>query len=232
MSQIKRQEKIEMDKNFTEIVCIIDKSGSMASIKDDAIGGFNNFLEEQKKVKGKAHLTLVLFDTDYQLVYDATDINRTKPLDEHTYKPEGTTALLDTIGRTVDKVGDRLANTPEDKRPGAVIVAILTDGMENASRKYEKNQIFDMIKRQENDYNWSFVFLAANQDAIATALSYGISRGNAMNYADTSMGMSGAMHTMSNTVLYRRQAVANSIDIDSTTLILKEDRKQYESTSM
>jgi len=191
-------------KDYSEIVVIVDRSGSMQPIREDAIGGFNTFLEEQKKVPGSANLTLVLFNDGYQLVHSAVPLGDAKSLDATTYIPGGTTALLDAIGKTIDDVGTRLAAMAESDRPNKVIVAILTDGLENASRKYTRDRIFDMIKLQTETYKWEFFFLAANQDAIATATSMGMAAGAATAYAPTSDGIGGAYKGMSSSVTYAR----------------------------
>ena len=134
-------------KDFNEIICILDRSGSMASVATDAIGGFNQFLKDQKELPGEASLTVVLFDNKYELLHENTPINDVPDLNFKTYVPRGMTALLDAIGKTIDETGKRLKNTPEDQRPEKVIVSILTDGFENASCKYDKSKIKEMIEK-------------------------------------------------------------------------------------
>jgi len=185
-----------MKDNLTELVFILDRSGSMSSMKDEAIGGFNAFLEEQQKLSGEAKLTLVLFDHEYTLVCNGKDIKCVEPLCDKTYCPRGTTALLDAIGRTVDDVGKRLAGTPECERPNKVLVAILTDGLENASKDYVKSKISNMITHQREKYLWEFMFLAANQDAIAEGESLGISKGLSFNYCCDSIGTTKAFDSL------------------------------------
>lgn len=160
--------------NLTEIVCVIDRSGSMAKIKSDAIGGFNTFLKDQKAVGTPCKFTYVQFDEEYELVYDGINIQGMPPLNDGTFVPRGMTALYDAIGRTINAVGERLAKTPEDKRPGRVVFVILTDGLENASREFHRDRVFSMISTQRNEFNWEFVFLAANMDAQEVAASIGI----------------------------------------------------------
>lgn len=179
-----------MNNNLTEIVSIIDRSGSMQSVKQDAIGGFNSFVEEQIKVDGDAHITVVLFNHEYHVLHSGVPLTADIQLNSDNYTPAGTTALLDAVGRTIDDVGVRLSKTPEDKRPGLVIVAILTDGLENASKDYGRQRIFDMIEHQQNQYSWEFIFLAANQDAIATARTLNISSKNAVAFQADSAGTS------------------------------------------
>ena len=175
--------------NFSEIICIVDRSGSMSSIKEDAIGGFNTFLAGQKKVEGDANLTLVLFDHEYLLIHDAVPLGDVSDLDETTFEPRGMTAMNDAIGRTIDDVGARLAKTAEDLRPEKVIVAILTDGMENASKDYTKRKIAGMIEHQTNKYNWEFFFLAANMDTMKEAASLNIHAGNTVAFQATGAGI-------------------------------------------
>jgi uncharacterized protein YegL len=193
-----------MNTNLSEIICILDRSGSMSSIRNDAIGGFNTFLESQKAVPGEARLTLVLFDDQYDVVHRAAPLKQVPGLDEATFVPRGTTALLDAIGRTVDDVGRRLAAIPEADRPGKVIVAILTDGMENSSRRYTRDRVFDMIRHQQDVYSWEFIFLAANQDAIATAAGIGIDAHDASPFVADGEGTLAAFNLMSSETSKKR----------------------------
>jgi uncharacterized protein YegL len=188
----------------TEIICIIDRSGSMSIIRDDAIGGFNTFLEEQKKIPGEASLTLVQFDTEYEIVHENKHLTDVPPLTIASYIPRGATALLDAIGKTIDSVGLRLSNTPKDKLPAKVIVAILTDGEENSSKQYTNEKIKSMIEHQTEKYSWEFIFLGANQDAFATAGMYGIPVINTVSFVSTGAGVRDAYTQMSNiTTSYR-----------------------------
>lgn len=195
-----------MSENLVEIACVVDRSGSMASIATDAIGGFNTFLETQKAEPGSARLTLVLFDHEYKVGHESADIQSVPPLDETTYEPRGSTALLDALGRTIDDTGKRLASMPEDQRPRKVIVAILTDGMENASQHYSYEKISEMITHQRDVYNWEFVFLAANQDAIAEAGKMAIGADNAVAFMATGAGVRDAYTAMSNRVSASRRS--------------------------
>jgi len=195
-----------MRKELTEIVCVVDRSGSMGAMRREAIGGFNAFLSAQKAEPGEAVLTLVLFDHEYELVHDAVPIAQVPPLDGETYEPRGTTALLDAVGRTIDDVGRRLAGTPEPQRPDKVIVAILTDGLENASQDYTHRKVAKMIAHQREKYSWEFVFLAANQDAIATAARMSIDAADAIGFAGTAEGVRDAYVCMSSEVSRRRRS--------------------------
>lgn len=170
------------------IVCVIDRSGSMASVVDDAIGGYNTFLESQKALPHPAKWSLVLFDHDYEMVERGLPIAAAMPLDKVRFHPRGTTALLDAIGRTIDDTGKNLATLPESERPNKVLVAILTDGQENASKDYTRERIGQMIEHQRTVYSWEFLFLAADQDAISVASRLSIPAANAVNYANTGEG--------------------------------------------
>jgi hypothetical protein len=199
-----------MKQNYTDINIVLDRSGSMESVKDDTIGGFNAFLNSQKAVSGEATITLVQFDNEYQTVYRAISLERAQPLDNTTFVPRGSTALLDAIGRTVVETGRRLADLSEDSRPDKVIFVILTDGFENASREYDNHRINDMIQNQRDNYKWEFVFLGANQDAIATAGNMGIQAANAMTYAANSVGTALAFEAVADNIAQYRQNAAPS----------------------
>lgn len=194
-----------MEKGMTEIVCIIDKSGSMEAIKSDAIGGFNSFLETQKKEEGRARLTLTLFDTSYDVRLNNVDIEKVEPLNDKSYSPGGCTALLDAIGKTLDIVGERLSGASEESKPEKVLVAILTDGLENSSTDFTKTQINEKISHQREAYQWEFIFLAANQDAMAEAQGIGIPTAHAVSFAHTGEGARTAYAAMNNmTSAYRK----------------------------
>ena len=177
-----------MKQGLTEIVCVLDRSGSMGSIIGDAIGGFNSFLEDQKKEDGDANITVALFDNHYELLHDNVDIQKVEEITRAQYSPRGTTALNDSIGRTIDSVGSRLADTDESERPEKVIVAVLTDGYENASREYSADRIKEMISHQEDKYNWQFIYLAANQDAFAVGQGLGFDMHNSVDFNATAKG--------------------------------------------
>ena len=184
----------------SEIICIIDRSGSMTSIAKDAIGGFNTFLEEQKRIPGEASLTFIQFNTEYEVVHENMPLNNVPVLDENTFRPRGATALLDAVGKTIDNTGKRLADMSEENRPDKVIVAILTDGQENSSTQYNRSKVKEMIQHQKEQYQWEFIFLAANQDAFAEAISLGINTKDTFNFQATSVGTRSAYKNMSNAV--------------------------------
>ncbi len=172
----------------TEIVCIIDRSGSMESIKNDAIGGFNAFLEAQKTEDTAATFTMVLFDNEIQVTYDGTDLQIVEPLNTQTFVPRGSTALYDAICTTIDRVGRRLAAMSDADRPDQVLVAILTDGEENASKLHTHADTRQRIEHQTEVYKWEFMFLAANMDAEAVAQTFAIDASKAYSFAASAIG--------------------------------------------
>ena len=160
-----------MRKDLTDITMVVDRSGSMASIKSDAEGGINTFVDQQKQEPGEALLTLVQFDTLYEFVHSGTPIKQVPP---YQLQPRGSTALLDAVGRAINETGNRLAAMDETQRPGLVVFVIVTDGQENSSREFNRAQIRQMIEHQQTAFRWQFTFLAANQDAFAEGASLGI----------------------------------------------------------
>jgi hypothetical protein len=194
-----------MQADLTEIAYILDRSGSMQSLASDAIGGFNAFLDSQQKLEGRANFTLVLFDHEYLLVHNSIDIRQVPPLDDATYIPRGNTAMLDATGRTIEEIGACLANTPESERPSKVIIAIFTDGLENSSRVYTHERIAAMIQHQQEKYGWEFLFLAANQDAIASAQKLSIPSANAINFIASPKGVRASQEMLNRSITERRQ---------------------------
>lgn len=168
-----------MNKNLTETVIILDRSGSMSSCRVDMEGGLNSYIEEQKKSPGQTNVTFVRFDTEIEVMFENKPIAE---VGELKLQPRGGTSLNDAIGITLNKVGERLAKTPEDQRPGLVDVIIVTDGGENSSREYSSAQVKEMVETQQNVYSWKFTYLGANQDAFAVGSAYGFQLGQIANY--------------------------------------------------
>ena len=187
-------------KNVTDITIILDRSGSMQSIKEATITAFNSFIREQKKDGLPTKLTFIQFDDQYEVNYIAKDIQLAKELNAKTFEPRGMTALLDAIGTTIRSTNKRTKKS--NMKPKNVIVAIITDGYENASTKYTRKKIFKLIRKREDKNNWKFVFLAANQDAIAEGAKFGIHQDRAMTYQADSQGMDDAFKSFSNKVSY------------------------------
>lgn len=178
-----------MDMELTELVFVLDESGSMNSVRYDTIGGFNRFIEDQKKIPGKANITLITFNSDSIVKYFSIPIENLKPLTAETYMPGGMTALYDAVGMGIDKLGKKLSETPEEKRPSKVLFVILTDGEENHSKEYTIHKIQEMIKHQTEVYNWEFMFLGANINVQEVSRSINIKPSNAMAFATTQASM-------------------------------------------
>lgn len=177
-----------MKNNLTEMVFILDKSGSMSGLEQDTIGGFNSMLERQKKVEGEALVTTVLFDNNYELLHERMNIKNVNFISHREYFVGGSTALLDAIGRTINRIIKAVQETREDYRPGKVIFVIITDGMENSSKEFTFRKIKDMIEHQKSKYAWDFIFLGANIDAAETAQNLGIDQDRAANFCSDSEG--------------------------------------------
>ena len=171
-----------MKKNLTEIVFILDRSGSMCGLEADTIGGFNSMIEKQKKADGEAIISTVLFDNVSEVIHDRADIRSIQPMTEDDYTVRGCTALLDAIGGAVHHIGNVHKYARAEDVPEHTLFVITTDGMENASRRYDSETVKKMIERQKEKYGWEFLFLGANIDAVETARSVGISKDRAVNY--------------------------------------------------
>lgn len=202
-----------MNPNLSEVIFILDRSGSMASLTNDTIGGYNAFIEEQKNDPGETKLTTVLFDHEYELLHNGVNVRDVKPMTTEDYWPRGLTALYDAIGKTINDVGHRLNNTPEDERPSKIIFVITTDGCENASKEFNQRKVKEMIEHQTDKYSWQFIFLGANIDVKEVANDIGISMDFAASYTATTRGVNSVYSTMSKiTSDYKKSGV---VDIDS-----------------
>lgn len=199
-----------MKDNLTEIVFILDKSGSMGHLRSDTIGGYNTYIEDQKKEPGEAFLTTVLFDDEHVLLHDHIDLKEVQPLTERDYRPGGCTALMDAIGKTINSVGQRLANTPEEERPAHVIFVITTDGCENASKEFDRKKIKAMIEHQQSKYSWTFLFLGAGIDAYSEAESIGLGGVYTMSVQASKVGTA----NLYKSVTYASNAVRSSVTLD------------------
>jgi len=200
-----QKEGAHQGKDVTEIICIIDRSGSMESIRSDAIGGFNRFLADQQEPEDPARRTMVLFDDHYEVVHNGADIHSVPLLTNKTFVPRGSTALLDAVGKTLNTVSARLAEIPANDRPEKVIVAILTDGHENASTEFSLPVIREMISHYTTDLKWDFIYLAATQDAFSEAGQMGISADYTMRFAASKAGIRGSYNCMSNVIGLKRK---------------------------
>ena len=178
-----------MKKDLTELVFILDKSGSMSGLESDTIGGFNSMLDKQKKKPGEALVTTVLFDNNYCLLHDRVTIKKVKPITDKQYYVEGSTALLDAVGKTINKISNAHKNTADDERPEKTMFVIITDGMENASVEYSYRKVKAMVELQKAEFCWEFIFLGANIDAAQTAARFGVNVDRAVNYHADSDGL-------------------------------------------
>jgi len=177
-----------MKKDLTELVFILDKSGSMSGLEADTIGGFNSMLAKQQALEGECRITTVLFDNNYEVLHDRIDIKAVSPITEKEYQVGGSTALFDALGRTIQKIANVQKYTAEDYRAPKVMFVIITDGQENSSREYNAKMIKALIERQKTKYGWEFIFLGANIDAVLSAGSIGIAADRALDYLADSEG--------------------------------------------
>ncbi len=177
-----------MKKGLTELVFILDKSGSMRGLEADTIGGYNSMLKKQQAVEGECCVTTVLFDNNYELLHDRIDIKAVTEITEKEYQVGGSTALLDAIGRTIHKIDSAQKHTADDYRAEKVMFAIITDGEENSSREYSAGKVKKQIEKQKSKYGWEFVFLGANIDSVQTAGRFGIAPDRAIDYLADSEG--------------------------------------------
>ena len=197
-----------MKKGLTELVFILDKSGSMSGLEKDTIGGYNSMLEKQKNIDGEAFITTVLFDNRYELLHDRINIKAVNSITEKEYQVGGSTALIDAIGRTINKIGNAQKNTTEDYRAEKVMFVIITDGEENASCEFSSGEVKAMVEHQKEKYAWEFVFLGANIDAVEVAGSFGISPDRAQSFHSDSEGTTLNYDTVSEAVACFRQTAA------------------------
>ena len=177
-----------MNTNITELVFILDRSGSMSGLESDTIGGFNAMLKTQQAQAGQVRLTTVLFDNEYFLLHDRLDLNAVRPMTNEDYYVRGSTALLDAIGRSIMKVDSVMKACDLPHRPDKVLFVIITDGMENASHRFTRGQIAELVG-QRRKMGWEFIFLGANMDATTVAGSYGIDRSRAETFINDSQGV-------------------------------------------
>lgn len=212
-----------MKKNLTELVFILDKSGSMGGLVSDTIGGYNAMLEKQQAVDGECHTTTALFDDTYELLHDRIDIRAVRPITTNEYFVGGSTALLDAIGMTIQKIANAQKHTAEEYRAEKVIFIIITDGLENASRSYSSDMIKSLIERQKMKYGWEFIFLGANIDSVRTARNIGIQPDRAVDYVADSAGVKLKYAAMNNAVAeFREKAMISDQHFET----LREDVKK------
>lgn len=189
-----------MKEGKTELVFILDRSGSMGGLESDTIGGFNAMLKKQKDLAGECRITTVLFDHEYQLLHDRIDLGSVSPMTEKEYYVRGTTALLDALGSTIQKIISVQRNTAREHQAEKVLFVIITDGQENSSREYSLEKIRQHIEHQKSRYGWEFIFLGANIDAVSAAADLGIGADRAQDFIADSQGVGLNFQVMSNAV--------------------------------
>jgi len=185
---------------YTDLIAIIDKSGSMGSLANDTIGGFNGFLKEQREEEGLMKLTLVQFDDKYEICYEGIDVCETEDLTDKTYKVCGMTALNDALGRSITTARDRINKLAVGERPNRVMFVVITDGEENSSKEFTLDQVRELVKGQQDGEKWDFLFLGADIDSFSEGGNLGVAAGTTLNYAKSAMGMSKAYETLGKSV--------------------------------
>lgn len=178
-----------MKKNLTELVFILDRSGSMRGLEGDTIGGFNAMLDRQREQGGEANITTILFDDHYEKIHDRFSLEWVKELTDKDYYVRGCTALLDAMGRAIHEMALLQKHLPDSERAEKVIFVITTDGLENASREYSRSQVKSMVERERDTYGWEFLFLGANMDAVSEAGSFGIGADRSVTFQNDSQGI-------------------------------------------
>jgi uncharacterized protein YegL len=193
----------DMNKNLTEIIFLLDRSGSMAGLESDTIGGFNALIKKQSQLEGETLVTTVLFDDEYEVLWEGLPVSKVK-LTEKEYYVRGCTALLDAVGKTILDVGYRFSKASEKLKPGKVIVVITTDGQENASKEFTYKKVKELIRHQQEKYNWEFIFMGANIDVAKEAESIGITLDNAYNFEASEKGVEVMYNIVSEAVMEKR----------------------------
>lgn len=201
-----------MGNNITELVFILDRSGSMAGLEGDTIGGFNSLIEKQKKQDGKCYVSTVLFDDESEVIHDRAELDTIKPMTDSDYYVRGCTALIDAIGGAIHHIGNIHKYARPEDVPEHTMFIITTDGMENASHRYRADEVRKMIERQKKRYSWEFLFIGANIDAVETAARFGIDRNRAVNYHADSKGTEVLYDTLAAPICAMRQNVEISED--------------------
>ena len=214
-----------MKKNLTELVFILDRSGSMAGLESDTIGGFNAMIEKQKKTEGEALVSTVLFSSESTVIHDRVDVQKVAPMTDREYNVGGCTALLDAIGGAIHHIGNVHKYARPEDVPEKTLFVITTDGMENASCRYDADEIRRKIEKQKKKYGWEFLFLGANIDAVETARRYGIAENRAVNYRSDSRGTRLNYEVVSDAVTHMR--CCESLPDDWKTRIEEDMEARY-----
>ena len=190
--------------NITELVFILDRSGSMHGLESDTIGGFNSLIDKQKMTEGKCYVSTVLFDNECKVLHDRVELENVKPMTHNDYQVGGCTALIDAIGGAIKHIGNIHKYARPEDVPAKTMFVITTDGMENASHKFSSDEVKKMIKRQKEKYGWEFLFIGANIDAVETAATFGIDKSRAVNYHDDKKGTKVLYENVASAVMQMR----------------------------
>ena len=214
-----------MKNNVTELVFILDRSGSMHGLEKDTIGGFNSLIEKQKKTEGKCYVSTVLFDNESKVLHDRVKLDEIKPMTDSDYEVGGCTALIDAIGGAIKHIGNIHKYARPSDVPAKTMFVITTDGMENASHKYTSNEVKKMINQKKEEHGWEFLFIGANIDAVETAAAFGIDENRAVNYHADKKGTKVLYDNIAGAVMQMR--CCKSINDDWSEDIKKDynDRK-------
>ena len=220
-----------MKKGLTELVFILDRSGSMSGLEADTIGGFNSLIEKQKKEEGEAVVSVVLFDDVQEVIYDRMDIQKVEPMNDRQYYVRGCTALLDAVGGAIHHIANVHKYAREEDVPEKTLFIITTDGMENASCRYSYDMVRRMIEHEKEKYRWEFMFLGANIDAVREAGRFGIAANRAVRYEHDSMGTRLNFNVMERAVSYARASVTagamtEALDDEELLAPIREDYKK------
>ena len=217
-----------MKKGLTEIVFILDRSGSMGGLENDTIGGYNSMIEKQKKEEGEAYISTILFDNETEVLHDRVPLDKVEPITEKEYFVRGSTALLDAIGSAINHIGNIHKYARDEDVPEKTLFIITTDGMENSSREYSYDKVRKMVVRQKVKYNWEFIFLGANIDAVSVADRFGVDKSRAVRYECDSAGTALNYKMMSKMVSCARkcasaEAMGAAFDSDEMLAEIRED---------
>jgi len=218
-----------MRKGLTEVIFILDRSGSMGGLEADTIGGFNSMIEKQKKEEGEAYISTILFDDKTEVLYDRVSVDRVEPMNDRQYYVRGCTALLDALGGAIHHIGNVHKYAREEDRPEKTLFIITTDGMENSSREYSYDKVKKMVEKQKKKYGWEFLFLGANIDAIEVAGRFGIAANRAINYESDHKGTRLNYDVLSKTVsCFRACQPGMDMDamVDECVAPIREDYKK------
>lgn len=218
-----------MRKGLTEVVFILDRSGSMSGLEADTIGGFNSMIQKQKKEEGEAYISTILFDDQSEVLYDRVPVGKVEPMNDSQYYVRGCTALLDAIGGAIHHIANVHKYAREEDRPEKTLFIITTDGMENSSRQYSYNKVKKMVQKEKEKYGWEFLFLGANMDAVEVAGRFGIGADRALNYQCDSQGTALNYKVLSETVSAVRRS-RSKVEMDEAVFDccapIREDYKK------